>query len=411
MSYNIQTLLNDLSGVIHGTTGNKIPNVFGHINRAARTILLDVDPKETQRIVQMSQVFNDVYDYPIPVDIKGDRIIDLRPQAGRSPGDIFTQGYETAFDAFKGSSFANKIYSQWNTGVKTIRIEADTLTSPVPLTDTSSTTGWSVTSGASTLTLDTTNNVAGGGALVFNLVAGQSSGHIDNSTLNPIDYTNYLNNSSGFVWVYLPNGSAITSIDLRWGSDLLFNYYNYTATTTQQGTAFQNGWNLITFPWALASVTGSPDITKVIATRFTLNYNSTLQTGVKVCNLTFNQGFIFDIVYYSKYLFRNPTTNAFQETVVDVSTDSTTIVNLDTESYNLLFNKTAFYVAQALQGADADYDATFWTTEYDKALVRYKALNPSEAMLKGSTYYSVPNKRYGAGGGGNSMWFRGPNSQ
>jgi hypothetical protein len=82
MSYSVGTLLSDISGVVHGTTTNKIPNVYGVINRAARAVLLDVDPKETQRIVQLAgQLFNDVYDYPCPTDLKGDRIVDLRPQA------------------------------------------------------------------------------------------------------------------------------------------------------------------------------------------------------------------------------------------------------------------------------------------------------------------------------------------
>src|ERR1019366_5113464 len=99
-------------------------------NRAARTVLLDVDPKETQRIVALPQVFNNVFDYPIPVDVKGDGMINLRPQSGRSPRDIFIQGYSQNFDAFKGVSLANKIITQWNTGVKTLRIEAPTLTTP-----------------------------------------------------------------------------------------------------------------------------------------------------------------------------------------------------------------------------------------------------------------------------------------
>lgn len=357
----------------------------------------------------MAQVFNSVYDYPIPVDLKGDRVIDLRPQAGRNPGDIFLQGYETAFDAYKGVSFANKIYTQWNTGVKTIRIEADTLTSPVTLSDTSTLTGWAATSGAAALTLDQTNNVAGGGALVFNLLGGgPTSGYIQTSTLAQLDLTNYFNQSYGFLWVYMPNGSAITSVDLRWGSDVTANYYNYTATTTQQGTVFQNGWNLIAFPWVSATTTGSPVITAIDSVRVTFAYSGVLQTGMKVCNLTFALGYIFDIVYYSKYLFRNPSTNAFQETVVDIPTDAATIINLDTDSYNLLFNKLAFYVAQALQGSDAEFDGEIWSTEYDKALKKYQALNPSEAMLKGSTYYSMPSRR---GYSRNNMWSRGPQSQ
>ena len=393
MAYSVTNFLNDLSGVVHGTTTNKIPNVYNVINRAASAVLLDVDPKETQRILQLSQVFNSVYDYAAPVDLKGDRVIDIRPQAGRKPSDIFTQGYETSFDANKGFSFDNKIYTQWNTGVKTLRIQAPNLTSPVTLTDTSTLTGWGTTGGASTLTLDTTNNVAGGGALTFNLLAGSGSGYVEISTLNPVDYTNYLNQSSGFLWVYLPAGTSITSINVRWGTSSSA-YYSGTVTTTQQGTVFQNGWNLITLPWASATVTGSPTITSIKYSRVTFNYDSTLQTGVKICNFTFNLGYIFESVYYSKYMFRDPTTNAFQERISAGGADDGKIINLDTEAWPILFNKTAFFVAQSLQGSDAAYDAQYWDTEYAKSVTRYKGLNPSEAMVKAELYYKPGNKSF-----------------
>lgn len=393
MAYSINTLLTDLSGVVHGTTTNKVPNIFGIINRSARAVLLDVDPKETQRIVQLNQVFDDVFDYPCPVDLKGDREIDLRIQAGRAPWDIFTQEYAQDFDANKLISFANKIYTQWNTGVKTLRIEAPTLTAPITICDTGTTTGWAATTGASSITLDTQYAVAGSGALQFNLLAGSSSGYIENSTLSPVDLSAHVNISTLFLWVYMPTGSSVTAVDLRWGSSSS-NYYHYSATTTQQGTSFVNGWNLLAFPWVSATKVGTPVDTTYEYVRTTFTYNSTLQTGVKIDNLTSNLGFIFELQYYSKYLFRNPNTNAFQETVADVSTDGNTIINFDTESYNLLFNKCAYFIAQALQGADAEYDATFWDSEYQSALEKYKGQNPSEAMLKRSAYYTLPRKGY-----------------
>ena len=392
MTYSIQTLQNDLSGVTHGTTANKIPNIYGIHNRAARQLLLDVDPKETQRVVQLAQVFNSVFDYAAPADVKGDRVIDIRPQAGRKPWDVYPQGYAQNFDANKSFSPDNKLYVQWNTGVKSLRIEAPSLTAPVTLTDTSTITGWVAGGGATTPTLDSINNVAGGGALVFNLLAGQATGYIENSSLTPIDLTAHLNISTLFDWNYLPTAASITSINVRWGSSPL-NYYSQTFAIRQDGSAFQNGWNLGSLPWVSATVTGSPVVSAIKYVRFTFNYDSTLQTGVKIDNLTSNLGYIFEAVYYSKYLFRNPSTNAFKETVTD-STDLTTIINLDTESYNLFFDLNAMYVAQSLQGADAAYDFTVWEAEYAKNLARYKAQNLSETMLKGESYYSVPKKGY-----------------
>lgn len=404
--YSVSTLLNDLSSVIHGTTINKVPNIYGHINRAGRALLLDVDPKETQRILQLSQVFNSVYDYPAPPDVKGDRFIDIRPQAGRQPWEVFFQGYETDFDVDKSWTFENKLYTQWNTGVKTVRINVPFLTSPVVITDTSTLTGWTATAGAQNLSLDTTNNVAGGGAVVFDLAAGPTTGSIQISTLSAVDLSSKANIDTEFYWVYLPQGSAITNLALRWGSDITANYYTYTVTTTQQGTAFQNGWNLIAVPWASATKVGTPVLTAIDSVQLIPTYNGSLQTGLKFCSLTSNTGYIFEAVYYSKYLFRDPSTNAFQEALTD-SSDNGKLINLDTDSYNLLFNKAAYYVSQALQGADAEYDATFFGGqdgmggEYGNALKKYRALNPSEAMLKGSTYYRPANKNYGRFG----PWF------
>lgn len=391
-NYSIQTLQNDLVSAIHGTTANKIPNIYGIHNRAARQLLLDVDPKETQRVVQLAQVFNSVFDYSAPVDVKGDRVIDIRPQAGRKPWDVYPQGYSQNFDANKSFSTDNKLYVQWNTGVKSLRIEAPSLTAPVTLTDTSTTTGWTATSGASTITLDSTNNVAGGGALVFNLLAGQATGYIENSSLTAIDLTAHLNTSTLFLWVYMPAGASITNVNIRWGTSSSA-YYSQNATVRQDGTTFQNGWNLLAFPWVSATVTGSPTVSAIKYVRATFTYDSTLQTGIKVCNLTSALGYYFEAVYYSKYLFRNPSTNVFKETVTDV-TDLTTIINLDTESFNLYFDLNAMYVAQSLQGSDAAYDLTVWEAEYTKNLARYKAQNLSETILKGESYYSIPKKGY-----------------
>lgn len=399
MAYSITQVLNDLSGVVHGTRIDKVPNPYGLLSRTARTILLDVDPKETQRIVQLGQVFNSVFDYPCPVDVKGDRIIDLRVQAGRQPGDVFSQGYAQNFDSEKLHGLAKKTYTQWNTGIKTFRIEAPTLQSPLTLTNTSSITGWTATTGAQNLSLNTTNYPAGGGALQFDLAAGSGTGSVQISTLSPIDVTGHVNIDYLFYWVYLPTAASITNLILRWGSDVTANYYQYTSTLTQQGTAFQNGWNLISVPWASATKVGTPVITAFDSVQLTATYNSTLQTGVMFSNLTSNPGTIFELQYYSKYLFRDPSTNAFQETVVD-STDNNKILNLDTESYNLFFNKAAYFIAQSLQGADAEYDANFWGGkdgqggEYGVALTRYKALNPSEAMVKAEPYYKLKKKRY-----------------
>ena len=102
MSYSVQQLKVDLEGVLHGTTTNEITNINGLINRAARQLLLDLDAQETKRTVEFTTpIFNTVTDYAIPADVKGNKLIDIRPQVKRIPRDIWTQAYNQAFDIAK----------------------------------------------------------------------------------------------------------------------------------------------------------------------------------------------------------------------------------------------------------------------------------------------------------------------
>ncbi len=94
MSYSVLDLKNDITAILHGTTSNQIQNFDGAIGRAAREVLLDVDPQETIRQVEfVAPIFNTVFDYPIAADLKGNKIIDIYPQVQRLPLDIWTQAF------------------------------------------------------------------------------------------------------------------------------------------------------------------------------------------------------------------------------------------------------------------------------------------------------------------------------
>ncbi len=394
MSYSIQDAESDLNGVLHGTTTNKITGITQLFNRAARQLLLDIDPQETKRVVQFtSPIFNSVTDYPIAADVKGNRIIDIRPQVNRLPRDIWGQQYNQAFDIAKQNIFslANMFTMNFNTGLKTLRINAPFLPNPVIINYASSITDngtWSVGGGASNLTVNNQNYVSVPGALNFNLPSG--AGYVENSTMSALDLTDYLNQGSLFAYVYMPTASEFTSVELRWGSSSSA-YYSVTKAVTQQGTVFQNGWNLIQFPWLGATVTGSPNVTAIDYVRVIYNTTS-IQTAAGLNNITVSLGNILEYEYYSKYLFRDAITGAFQEKVTDVSN----LINLDTESYNLYFNLCAAYAVQQQQGLDAlFYDGNFFAQKYAEGIARYKALYKSEVQKPQTTYYAQPQKGYG----------------
>ncbi len=278
----------------------------------------------------------------------------------------------------------------FNSSLKTLRINAPFLNPPVIIDqiDAIAVNGtWATGGTASDLTVNNTNFAQGAGSLQFNATVGAA--YIENSTLYPIDLSQTENQASFFTWVYIPDASILTSVNLRVGSSAS-DYWILAVTQTQQATAFVNGWNLLQFPWASMSSVGSPDASAISYGRITLNV-TTAVTAAKVNGFNSILGTILAYEYYSKYLFRDASTGVYQETV----TDDSNLINLDTESYNLLTNKVAEFAAQQMQGLDASFfDGTFFKNEYDQGLIRYKSMYKSELQKPQSTYYTMPKPGY-----------------
>ena len=394
MSFNITNVKSELSGILHGTQMNQITALDALIYRAARDVLLDVDPNETIRITPITNaVFNSVYDYAAPDDLKGNGIIDIRPQVNRKGTDVWTQQYNQDFDVNK-TSYMDNFTVNWNSAVKSLRINAPSLSAPIQINTCDSLTSngtWTATSDAENLSVDSINYVSSSGALQFDLKADPPvfpattvTGYLENSTISPIDLTSVAGQGTGFLYTYLPNGSYFTDVNIRVGSDAS-NYWTQTATTTQFGTAFQNGWNLLQFSFDGATAVNSPDITKIKYIRVTWTYNGTAQTAVRLDQITVALGTILEVEYYSKFLFRT-SAGAWQETV----TDDTNIVNLDTDSYNLLLYKIAQLAVQQQQGIDAaGFDGKYFKDEYDSRLERYYYLYKSQKQKPSGYYYKV----------------------
>lgn len=393
MGYSVQDLENDLGGILHGTTNNQIQNLNGVINRAAREVLLDVDPQETKRKVEfVAPIFNTVFDYPIAADLKGNKIIDIYPQVQRLPQDIWLQSYNQAFDVAKQNIFSatNMFTINFNSSLKTLRINAPYLNPPIIINNIDNTTDngtWATGGTASNISNNSINFAQGAGSVQFDVTTGAA--YIENSTMTAINLSKYINQSSLFVWVYIPVAANLTSVDLRWGSSSA-NYYHRTVTQTQQATAFQNGWNLCQFAWSGSTTVGSPNSAAINYGRVTLNMTSSA-TACLVNGMNNILGTILSYEYYSKYLFRNASTGTYQETVLDPSD----LINLDTESYNLLTYKVAALAVQQQQGLDASfYDGPYFDNKYQQALLRYKAMYKSELQKPQSSYYEQPYTGY-----------------
>src|SRR5574343_662091 len=391
MSYAVSDLKSELTGVLHGTNLNQVEGLDVLINRAARKLVNDVDPIETVRITQITPaIFDQVYDYQCPADLKDDRIIDIRPQVNRTVRDRFFQEYNEEFDLTKYNVYQKPIFTvQHNTGVKSLRIAKNLLSGLLvnAMNNLTENGAWAVGGNASNLSVDNVNYVYGGGSLECDLAAAGSAGYFEVTNQSAVDISRDEDQGSEFLWVYLPDASAVTSVNYRWGSSSTA-YWHKTVTEAQDATAFQDGWNLLRFDWASATQVGSPDATAVDYLRVTCNYDGTAMSGFRINQAMSQLGTIYQIEYYSKYLFRT-SGGTWQETV----TADTNLINLDTSSYNLLFDLVAYFCAQQIQATDGVFDAKYWLEEYEREKTRYIAKQRSQTIQPSQTYYTVPNRK------------------
>ena len=396
-TYNITQLMADLTGIMHGTTLNQITNLYGVIDRAASQLLMDCDPQETIVYVPLvNAVYSQVYSYPLPVDVKGNRIISILPQVRQGqPGNQFAQSYNQNFATSTSNCGFWRAGSQFsllfNAGLKTININWDNANTGVLLNEAGSPTingTWSTAGNATNIGTNNINFVSGGSSISFDLITGAnpSFGNLINTTNQPVNLSDFENESVLFIYTYLPNASDFISVTLQWGSSAS-DYWSSTATLTQQNTAFQNGWNLLAFPWVSATPTGTPNSSSITYLNVIWEYNGVQQTGVLLDNIVSRLGSILNIGYYSKYLFRNPITNAFQEKVLTNSD----YINLDTESYTMFTYLVAAFAAQQQSGAESVFDTQYFLNLYNAKLNRYRTMYKSQVIKPKTVYYPAPN--------------------
>lgn len=393
--YTIANLKSDVAARLHGTTINSIQNFYGLCNMAASDVLLRIDPQETKRIVETPLIFNGVWDYACPTDLKGNRVIDIRPQITRYPNDVWVQQYNQAFDLTKSgfpSSWQPSFTINFNTALKSIRINSPNLLTGVVLNQVTSVNAngtWTVGGDATNLQQDNQNFLVGGGSLSFDLTGATGSGYLENTTNSAMNLNEQIYQATEFLYTSFPTAIDFNTVEFRWGSSTS-DYYSYTTAVTQENLTFQNGWNILAFPWVNATTVGTPDSSSITYLRVTWNYDiAKPQYGVHLNTISSNMGQVLQMEYYSKCMFRDGITGAFKERV----TSDADAINLDIEAYNIFTNRFLLLASQQKQGVDAlSADEPFFQREYEQGIARYQALYKSEVQKPRSTYYAIPQQ-------------------
>lgn len=396
--WSLDNISQEMQAFMHGSTLNQIQNLFGLYNRAARRIVELVDPQETKIVTQFGKVYNGVFDYPCPVDLKGNRVIDFYPQANRTLQDDYAQAYNKEFNLWKNYTTKESFTPRYSNGSRILQINATNLVQGVQINaaDAVSDNGTWI-AGTNVQNLQTSNlyyttGVSGSVAFTLAQTGIQSTAIISNSTFNPSNLTqNYFDNDDEFFQIYLPNASGIVSVDYELGTNVSNYYDSGSITTTYQGTAFQNGWNLIKVPFTSMARTGSPNNASIGFIKLSITYNGTQQNGVCINQFYSRTGIIFGMEYYSKFLFRDSNTGVFQEK----ATDSSNIVNLDTDGVGMFIWCALAFAVQQQQGLNAMFaDGPSAESRFQESLAAYKAKYKGEVTKPQSSYYTPNNPSY-----------------
>jgi len=394
------TLKENLTTMVSGSIKDSEWNTI--INRAVREVVSDADLRSCIRKSALSpNLFDDIYQYSAPTDLKGGKVIDVKPQVNRGRSDYWRMTTAEEFDRYKEDrrtdAFGDPIRVRENnwSGESLIALQdTDTVKKVLlsrPVDDTSvsidSLTAvgtWTGFGDGENLTADSSNYVKGSSSINWDISsAGGTTAGITNSSVASTDVSSYLTEGSIFVWAYLSSKTNVTNFILRIGSGS-GAYYSMTATTNNEGTAFTDGWNLVRFSFSSKSTTGSPTSTACtyIALYMTKTAGKVSETDYRFNWLNMKKGEHYDLVYYSKYGWQ---TSA--GTYIENSTIDTDVINADTDEARLIEYKASELAEIHLRSAPTTIKEK--RDLYEGYMQRYKLQYPSLAMPTVSTYSNM----------------------
>lgn len=400
MPITVLDLKNDVTTAMHGTSLRVCSDINNTIKNAAFQMLTRIDVRSTKRTTPIvNAVYDKIWDYICPADVK--KIIDLQPQSIERPfWEDLSERYTKQFDIYKGSQYGhNMIQINYSNAGKYLRISKDVgrfngVLDPGQLY-TSDIGTWVGGVDATDVKNNPLNFIQGNSAIQFNLDGATQQGYIEISFNNPVDLASIEDFGSFFTWLFFPDADAITSVVFEFGQDQA-NKWSQTILQQQAQLAFVDGWNLLRADWGIMTETGSPSASAIDYVRLTINYNGTEQNALIYNGITAKFGKTYNLVYYSEYLFRDPTTN---EWILE-PLDDDTIINVDPLAYTILLNETCRLVAQEAKGRNMGPDKKFFEEElFGNGIPRerpgarmglyesYGAQYPSEALNGDEEYY------------------------
>ena len=184
--YLVSDLLQNVERKIHGQTLDRLQSPLSLVNEASRNIIASVDPKETIRTTQIDSLFTDVTRYPLPSDLKGDKVIDLIPQTIRFYDDYFNH---IPNDLFSRGVTDHSISVEYDNAEKFLHVNSrnipqGVLLNPFSRIDEGS---WGVSDGGLNLRRDSIYNRYYGSSVAFDTMQGDNVVTVTTTQTNKVD--------------------------------------------------------------------------------------------------------------------------------------------------------------------------------------------------------------------------------
>lgn len=384
---NMRSLLNSR---VHGKLDNLI-DADEILNSAVRIVLGDIDIRSSKRRATLApNVFDNNYSYTLPTDVKGNRIIDLIPQVKyeRKPKwDLVTEDYFEREKEYRENliAIADDDLDRRLLISRIVKDESVVIAQFETINGDGDTWSGFGTTNDSDVKTDADDYVEGNGAVRFqddtSDLAGTTVG-IQNKGLDSIDLSNFMSKGSAFVKARLVTGDTnITQLNLIIGSDTS-NYYTISDSTTNENGSFVNGWNNVRLDLSNKIATGSPVDTAFdyVALYWTKTAGQHINdTDYGFDNLVIAKGQIHDLLYYSRYWWRNSS-----GTYLENSSANTDYLNASNDELELVITKAQELASIELRDYD---DFKIAKTNYKEQKDSYLANNPSEALVLIEQYH------------------------
>ncbi len=384
MSKTILELKSELQAMLHSTSLDQVSNQTGLFNRAARELLHEVDLFETKKVANTAPIVGDVYAYAPPSDLKLNRVVDIRNLSVPTSD----QTSHVTSRRFGRDATAQTFTVEYINGAKAIRYNS-ALGGATLINGGNAILNWAATGDVSNFALDSQTYLSSSGSLYFDLTGASTTATLTYSAPTTTNLSSTEDNSSFFVWLYIPNNTVMTSVSFSWGGDAANFWTATTATAADRISGFHIGWNLLRFDWRSATDTNTPVATALDHYALTITYTGTATNGFLLDSINHNNGKSYEMVYYSNQIFRDATTSLMKE---EMSSDDD-VVLLESQGLNLYLYKLAELASHQSQEQNSGQDVMYFNQKYEKAKQKYLAMFPSDAMRASTTYYRMPRHR------------------